>query len=179
MFLQPQHLQQQDRYHENALRLRTASMTPHPWGVAALAFQSSAQDQGKVAFRQIVGALEDGTVFDMPDASPLPAAVTVPEDAQGQYVWLTLPERAPGAREVSSVGEEGASRYVLDYEAVIDSASDGHAQHQLDLAHPRFELVVRSTPRPGHLCMRLARVLEVRDQKVPLDRKRPRLPSSH
>jgi type VI secretion system protein ImpJ len=171
MFLQPQHLQQQDRYHEYLLDARTRAVTPYPWGVLELAVDTSLLQQGKVGFRRISGLFPDGAVIDLPQAAPLPDAVDVPDDAAGHFVWMTMPDRTVGTREVSARTEDGASRFVLGQENVIDAASAGHSEQVVELAHPRVELTVRSTPRKGYQVIPLARIVEVRDRIVTLDPK--------
>jgi type VI secretion system protein ImpJ len=169
MFLQPQHLQQQDRYHEYLLDARTRAMTPYPWGVLEMAVDTSLLQQGRVGFSRLLAFFPDGAVVDLPQAGPLPDAAEVPGDAAGRYVWLTLPDLKAGKREVAAATEEGASRYVLAAQSVIDSTADGHAEQTVELAHPRAELVVRETRRKGYQCLPLARIIEVRDGVVTLD----------
>ena len=170
LFMQPQHLQQADRYVENLVNARTRLLTPYPWGVSDLTVDRDACQQGRISLRAISGVMPDGTPFDAPGTGPLPVPVTVPDDAAGQFVWLTLPDSSPNMRDMAPYQEEGSStRWGILTEAVADTAAASRNEQVLELAVPRLELVIRKTPRPGYQNLRLARVSEVRDGVVTLD----------
>jgi type VI secretion system protein ImpJ len=92
LFLQPQHLQQADRYVEKLIQSRTDVITPYPWGMAEMVVDRDMAQQGRFGLRTAVGIMPDGTPFDAPNAGPLPLPIEVPEDAKGLSVWLTLPD---------------------------------------------------------------------------------------
>ena len=168
--MQPQHLQQADRYHEHLVHARTRLITPYPWGVGELVVDRDQAQQGMISLRAVSGLMPDGTPFDAPDTGPLPVAVPVPEDAAGQFVWLTLPDRSPNMRDTAPYDEEGSTtRWGIVTETVSDSASSMRSEQMLELAVPRLELAIRKTPRPGYQNIRLARITEVRDGVVTLD----------
>ncbi|MDP0928087.1 type VI secretion system baseplate subunit TssK [Paracoccus onubensis] len=170
LFMQPQHLQQADRYHEHLVHARTRLITPYPWGVGELAIDRDQAQQGMISLRAVSGLMPDGTPFDAPDTGPLPVAVPVPDDAAGQFVWLTLPDRSPNMRDTAPYDEEGSTtRWGIVTETVSDSASSMRSEQMLELAVPRLELAIRKTPRPGYQNIRLARITEVRDGVVTLD----------
>src|ERR1700684_1817326 len=101
LFLRPHHLQQSDRYLENALEARTRYVTPYPWGFAALEIDRDLAQQGKFGLPRAAGVMPDGGLFDFPSESPAPAPIEVPEAAAGQILWLSLPARSDNAREVN------------------------------------------------------------------------------
>lgn len=169
LFLQPQHLQQSDRYVERLIEARTAALTPYPWGVTELKMDRDMAQQGKIGLRAVAGIMPDGTPFDAPGTAPLPLPVDVPEEAAGLFVWLTLPDATPNGREVG-LGEEAATtRYRLDTETVTDSATGVRVEQTLEIAVPRLELALRKSPKPGYQCLRLGRIHEMRDGVVALD----------
>jgi type VI secretion system protein ImpJ len=63
-FLQPQHLQQHDRFLEAYVELRTRVLRPHSWGFLEVTLDESLLELGKLAVRSIRGTLPDGTPFD-------------------------------------------------------------------------------------------------------------------
>ena len=67
--------------------------------------------------------MPDGTPFSLPDNSPLPGAIEVPENAAGQIVWLSLPLAAANTREVEDTLNGSASRYLPATEMLIDSTA--------------------------------------------------------
>ncbi|MBK4214963.1 type VI secretion system baseplate subunit TssK [Paracoccus caeni] len=170
LFMQPQHLQQADRYHEHLVHARTRLITPYPWGVADLTIDRDQAQQGMLALRSVSGIMPDGTPFDAPGIGPLPVPVAVPDDAAGQFVWLTLPDSSPNMRDASPYEEEGATtRWGVITETVSDSASSMRTEQVVELAVPRLEVAIRKTPRPGYQNLRLARITEIRDGVVTLD----------
>lgn len=170
LFLQPQHLQQADRYLEHLVQARTRDITPYPWGVTSLRFNKDMAQQGQVALLQTSGIMPDGTPFDAPGTGPLPLPVPVPEDeAQGLDIWLTLPDAAVNGQDVAPESANSATRFVLAAETVADNAAATRTEQTVEVAHPRLELALRKTPRPGYQSLRIGRVIEMRDGIVTLD----------
>ncbi|OCX58182.1 type VI secretion system-associated protein [Thioclava sp. SK-1] len=174
LFLQPQHLQQSDRYLEHLIRARTQAITPYPWGLSELRFNRDMLQQGQIAVTAVAGIMPDGTPFDAPGSVPLPVPVKVPEDeAQGLQIWLTLPDPSINGQDVAPDGADNATRYRLAAEAVADNASATRSEQMVEIAQPRLELVARNTPRPGYQNIRLGRIIELRDGIVTLDDTQP------
>ena len=77
-FLQPQHLQQHDRYLESYVELRSRDLRPYSWGFLEMTLDDSLLELGKLAIRSARGVLPDGTPFDCPARDPLPPPLTFP-----------------------------------------------------------------------------------------------------
>lgn len=170
LFLQPHHLQQADRYLEQMVRQRTRAASPHAWGFETLQLDRNLLQQGRVGLTAMAGIFADGTPFEAPAAAALPLPVAVPEAGAGLHVWLTLPDQAANGREYAAPDEGGAAtRYVTDVETIADGSTAMRQEAQIAIARPRLELDIRATPKPGHQCLRLARITEVRDRVVTLD----------
>lgn len=170
LFLQPQHLQQADRWVENLVRGRTGVITRYPWGVIEMQIDRDLAQQGRIGLRAVAGIMPDGTPFDAPGSGPLPVAAEVPDDAAGSFVWLTLPDTSPNTRDAAPLDDSSVpTRWGVVAETISDSASSARIEQVLELAVPRLELSVRKTPRAGYQNLRLARIAEVRDGVVTLD----------
>ena len=170
LFLQPQHLQQSDRYLENLIKARTSVITPYPWGLVEMKIDRDLAQQGRLGLRSAVGIMPDGTPFDAPNSDVLPTPVPVPEDAAGMTVWLTLPDAAQNGQDVGGPGGTSAgTRYWINTETVADNASSTRVEQTIEIAVPRLELSLRKTPRAGYQNLPLARVSEVRDGVVSFD----------
>jgi type VI secretion system protein ImpJ len=170
LFLQPHHLQQNDRYIEKLLEARTRHVSPYPWGLEEIKVNRDRLQQGRIELAAVSGIFPDGTPFDAPSVAALPVGVAVPEGSDGLNVWLTLPDLVMNGREVAMDTEAGAAtRYVLGAETVADSASALRLEQQIEIAQPRLELDLRQSPKPGYQCIKVARILEVRDNIVILD----------
>jgi type VI secretion system protein ImpJ len=170
LFLRPHHFQQSDRYLERQLEGRVSHVSPYPWGFTALEIDRDLSQQGKFGLRRAAGVLPDGAAFSLPDTSPLPPAITVPEAAAGQYIWLTMPEAAANTREVDAA-DDGASRFAVATETIIDSTSSLRQDQAIEVAVPRLVFEIRKAPKPGFLCLAMARVIEVGDKAIVYDEK--------
>src|ERR1700742_4302760 len=160
LFLRPHHLQQSDRYLENALESRTRYATPYPWGFAALEIDRDLAQQSKFALRRGSGVRADGTPVDIPAESALAAAIAVPETASQQTVWLTMPMASPNMREADDRDSDSAARYTTHSEPFIDSTSSLRIEEEVDIAFPRLSLELRKTAKPGFTHLGIARILE-------------------
>jgi type VI secretion system protein ImpJ len=171
LFLRPHHLQQSDRYMEALLESRVRHVTPYPWGFSTIEIDRDLAQQSKFSVRRAAGVMPDGTPFDIPGSSPLPAPIDVPESAGKQLLWLSLPLGSANTREVEDAEAESASRYYPASEVLIDATSPLRIEEEIDVAHPRLSFELRRTAKPGYVGLPIARVLEVRDRTIVFDEK--------
>ena len=171
LFLRPNHLQQGDRYLEHLLNSRTKNITPYPWGFSHLELDRDLAEQDKFGLRRAAGVMPDGTPFDVPTDSPLPEPIDLPDTAVNQIIWLMMPLAASNTREVDAKEAESGSRYIVGTEILIDSTSHIRVEEEIDVAFPRLWFEVRKTPKPGHLCIPMVRITEIRDKAVVFDEK--------
>src|SRR6185436_13735342 len=78
VLLSPQHLQAQDRYHDDALAFQLGAMTFCPWGFSRLTFDREALTGGTLVVTTAAGRFPDGLLFDAPlsGATPAPKALS-------------------------------------------------------------------------------------------------------
>lgn len=170
LFLQPHHFQQHDRYFEKLLESRTRLISPYPWGFSDIEVDRDVAQQNKFGLRSASGIFQDGTPFDLPGTSAPPPAIEVPEGAEGNFVWLTMPAATPNMREVGTDDEASrGSRFFLDRERVSDSTAAMRLEQDIEIAQPRLAFDLRKTEKPGFHCLKLAKVVEVRDKQVIYD----------
>jgi len=170
LFLQPHHLQQNDRYIEKFVEGRTRYAAPYPWGFSEIRYDRDAGQQGRFGVRAMTGVFPDGTPFNAPDIHALPAPIDIEDGSEGMSIWLTLPDLVSNERETAMSGESGiATRYVLGAETVTDSANSVRVENEVEIAQLRLELDVRRKPRAGYQNLKLADIVEVRDKTVVLD----------
>src|SRR5580698_4777533 len=79
LFLQPQHLQQQERYFERLVRTSTGGLRPFAWGLTQLELDSDLLTLGKFAVRSAAGILPDGTPFSLPGYADPPRPLDLAE----------------------------------------------------------------------------------------------------
>lgn len=171
LFLRPHHLQQSDRYLESLVENRVRHVTPYPWGFSSLEIDRDLAQQSKFSLRRATGIMPDGTPFDIPGMSPVPAPIDVPENAAKQLLWLTMPLGAANSREVEPADAESASRFYPATERLIDATSQLRIEEEIEIAHPRLSFELRKTAKPGFVGLPVARVVEVRDRNIVLDEK--------
>jgi type VI secretion system protein ImpJ len=169
LFLRPHHLQQGDRYLEHLVESRVRHVTPYPWGFSHLELDHDLATQSKFAVRRAVGVMPDGTPFAIPDDSPIPPPIDVPDTAASQLCWLSLPVAAPNTREVDERSAESASRYAKGAETFIDSTSSLRIEEEIDIAYPRLAFELRRTVKPGYASLAIARIVEIRDKTIVFD----------
>ncbi len=172
MFLRAQHFQQQDRWLEQSLRVRTMALRPHPWGVTELAINRDLLTTGRFALASAAGVFEDGTPFAIPGETDHPPPLDLPDSVRNAVVYLAAPIRQPGAVEVAMGDTDGpgGGRFTLrDFEA-YDTHSASPTPAELQVGRLRLRYMLETDDRSGYLCIGLTRVNEVAaDRRVSLD----------
>lgn len=173
-FLQPQHLQQHDRFLEAHVELRTRGLRPYSWGFLEVSLDESLLELGKVALRSARGALPDGTPFDCPGRDPLPAPLDVPPTLRDSVVSLVLPVRQPGADEadLGSGSPDGLARYTAGEVEVKDSNASFDRTALVQVGRLRLQLLKEADVSAAYSGLGIARVTERQaDNRVVLDRR--------
>ncbi|MCX8256536.1 Type VI secretion protein [Beijerinckiaceae bacterium RH AL1] len=173
MFLRVHHFQQADRWTERYVRAATRELRPYPWGLAEFAINRELLAVGKFALTYARGIFTDGTPFEAPGDTDLPAPLELVEGVQEIIVHLALPSRQPGTAEVGTARREDAgTRYRRhDYDA-SDANSDSFSSSGLEVARLRLSYAPSNGPLAGLERIPVARITEVRsDLAVLLDDK--------
>src|SRR5262245_12821458 len=173
-FLQPQHLQQHDRYLEANVESRTRALRPYSWGFLEVSLDDSLLELGKLAVRSARGVLPDGTSFDCPERDPLPPPLDVPATLRDALVVLALPVRRPGLddAELGEVGPDSPARYVAGELEVKDSNASFDRTALIQIGRLRLQLLKEADVSGVYTGLGVARVVERRaDNRVVLDRR--------
>lgn len=167
MFLRPQHFQQNDRYVDWLVRSRVAGLAPFSWGVSELRINRELLLTGKFSVESCRGVLEDGTPFSLPDLADHPAPLAPADSVRNALVYLALPVRQPGAPEVTLPSRDDAgARYAAGEAAVFDTVSGFEGQANLQVGRLRLRYLLETEERAGYTCLGLARIVEVRPDRV-------------
>jgi type VI secretion system protein ImpJ len=117
LFLEPNHLQQQDRYHERLLALRVASLRARDWGVLESAMDPQALQGGEIRLERLRAVLPDGTLLtvggELDDVLP-PRPIDAQRSSTGEvdvYVGLAQ-ENAAGANVELATNPTSPLRYL-------------------------------------------------------------------
>jgi type VI secretion system protein ImpJ len=171
LFLRPHHFQQQDRYVENLVSARCAPIRPFGWGFLGLELNAELLPLGQVALTRAVGVLPDGTPFDVPGQDDAPLPLDVPENTHNQIVYLAVPARRPGSREVSPDDDaEVMARYLTREVEVGDAAGAEGEAARVQVGRLRLRLMLEGEERSGYVCIPALRIKQCEaDRRVALD----------
>ena len=171
LFLQPQHLQQQERYIERLVRASTAGLRPFSWGLTRLELDADQLTLGKFAVRVAAGILPDGTPFTAPGDVDPPRPIDLPETARNSTVYLILPARQPGGVETAPPEQvETVARYVVAEHEAADTNAGYQGSAMVQVGRLRLRYALEGAARAGHAAIGLARIAEIRpDKSVMLD----------
>jgi type VI secretion system protein ImpJ len=171
MFLQPQHLQQHDRYLQTQLELRAAGLRPYAWGFTSLEIDPQLLQLGKVALLSASGVLPDGTPFDMPADDNLPEPLDIPEGTRNVLVALALPLRRPDVAETGNeeTNENLARHRTADLD-VRDSNDPDAGSAVMHVGKLRVRLALEPDVANAYTTLGVARVAErLPDNRIVLE----------
>ena len=174
--LTPQHLQAQDRYLDELLRLQLGALTFCPWGITRLEIDREALAGGTVVVRAVTGRFPAGLLFDAPasDPSPPPRALDMAwqQDQRAIIVSIAIPEYRPGARNVvgrdaRATGAASTARWRGEDQLARDETT-GLAERPIQIARPNLRLLLEGDSAEGDVVMPLVRLLRTPAGEVSL-----------
>ncbi|WP_448213881.1 type VI secretion system baseplate subunit TssK [Colwellia sp. MEBiC06753] len=157
MLLQPQHFQQNARFHEAQLRNVTQLCQNSLWGMATIEIDKSQLKQGKLSLNQISGMLPDGSYFDAPEIDGLPNALDINESHLNQTIYLASTIRRYGNTEISrEIHANDVSRLRIEEYDFRDVSSTGSLKQTLEVAGYNFCLLTDADVRDEYDCIAIA-----------------------
>ncbi len=166
MFLNPQHFQQQERYIEVLVDSKFQATGAYRWGMYDFEFDQKLLGLGKISLTRGSGVFADGTPFDFPDVDAPPSVIDIPENTQNQIVYLCLPVKRQGARDiVTDDSSQSLARYVREDQEIRDVASDSSESIKIDVGRLNLKLLLGSDDMSGYVRIGLLRIDEMRDDK--------------
>lgn len=180
LFLEPHHLQRQDRYHERLLARRLGAVASNDWGVIALEIDPRALQAGEVHVTRLEAILPDGTPLSVGESSGdlLPArrldGPVAGAQAQLVDVYVALAQEDDGAANVDLVGDPAShARYLRGRSSAVDFNS-GTEERTLDWARHNLRLLFGDERRDRFDVLRVAQLARagsgavvLREQFVP------------
>ncbi|KAF1026142.1 MAG: hypothetical protein GAK37_02724 [Pseudomonas sp.] len=171
MLLQPQHLQQHDRFLQTQLEARVSGLRAYGYGFSRLEIDPQQLALGKLSLLAYSGVLPDGTPVGLPFDDEMPLPLEIPADARDLKVVLALPSLRPGVPEVDDrPGFENFARHrSSEYEAWDSNGLDSSAL--MSVGKLRLRLAFEGDVADAHTTLGIAHVVEKRaDKSVVLDR---------
>jgi type VI secretion system protein ImpJ len=172
MFLQPQHLQQHDRFLAQQAQMRLAATAAYGWGFVSLTMDSAALRLGKIAITDAHGVMPDGLAFDIPGQDPAPAAFDVPADARDQLVVLAITLQRAGVTETDAESDTGSMppRYRSTEVEVGDTNANGQRAAPIQVGRMNLRIVLARDAGEGVATVGICKLVERQaDNKVLLD----------
>lgn len=163
LFIKPQHFQQLTKASEAALHQRLSSLNTAFYGFSELQLNQEYLSLGKVAITRARGIMPDGTVFDIPGDLPPPPPLEIDDDGtQRRHVYLCLPLRTGGGREVSWPDSPANYRYIAQAQEIKDTHTADGDQVRVELAVPNLQLKREGEDCSAYTRLALTRILERR-----------------
>jgi len=162
LLLSPQHLQLHDRYFEDQLGFQMGALVKYPWGFTSLTVDPEAAEGGVLSLPSASGIMEDGLLFDFPDADPAPDSKTLDDfwkpDQRSMTAYLAIPEYRAGDRNVSGDGPVSRTRYSAEVSYRRDE-NTGVAERPVEVARKNLRLLVEGESMEGMTTLPVARIL--------------------
>lgn len=173
MLLTPQHLQAQDRHHEDVLAFQVGALSFCPWGFSRVEIDTDALASGTLVVNAVSGRFSDGLLFDAPLSGPTPPPKACLEafggDQSSLIVYLGVPEYRPGARNVARVGDAVLTRWHADEQLARDETT-GLTERPIQVAPPTLRLLLEGESLEGYTVLPLTRVMRGASGDLSIDR---------
>ena len=160
-FLNPQHLQIQDRYLEQSMHFHLHALNFRPWGFESLRIDQEALAAGIFSISEASGILPDGLLFDIPVSDPAPPQRPLADqfgpDQDSLDVYLTVPHYRERGLNVASARRDGDARYRAEVEMIRDD-NTGQSEKPILVAKKNFRLLVEGENLDGSSYLRVAKV---------------------
>lgn len=172
LLLSPQHLQLHDRYFEDQLEFQMGALSRYPWGFSELTVDPEALEGGVISVPRAAGIMEDGLIFDFPDADSAPESKNLNDywqpDQNRMMVFLAIPEYRTGDRNVTSGGSGTRTRFTAEMSYQRDE-NTGLAEKPVEVARKNLRFLSEGESLEGLSTLPVARVLRDANGHLSLD----------
>lgn len=168
MLMCPQHLQQQDLYHQRMLSSWFGALSPYSWGAVSVRIDPGALGSGELRLLSFTGVLPDGTPLsfrqgdrEAPAARPIeghfPAGQQEPLE-----IFLGLPVEREGVPSFEEAADARAqfpprARFAMETRMVRDLASAGRPV-EITFGTPNVVVLFGNEPRDDFSAIKVAEV---------------------
>src|SRR5436190_3330799 len=143
-FLNPQHLQAQDRYLETVLQFKTDALIFRPWGFSRLALDRHQLSAGTVQISECAGIFADGLPFDVPAADlpppPRDTKAYFTGDRTSALAFLSIPAYRSGGVNVAGSSGTTDARYRTEFEMLRDE-NTGLSEQPVPVARKNLRIL--------------------------------------
>lgn len=170
LFLQPQHLQQHDRFVEHLIDAKHTLLNKNLWGFTELKLDLSLLSVGKLGIASARGIFEDGTLFDIPNIDQSPTPYVIEEGLKNTTLYLALPLKQAGNVEVATPESERVHRYDIINRNVVDHVADSQFESTLQLGSLACQILSEHDDLSAYTVLPITRISETRaNHQITLD----------
>ncbi len=171
-FLNPQHLQLQDRYLEQSLQFHLQALNFRPWGFERLRINQDALSTGILSISEASGIMPDGLLFDIPSSDQVPPQRPLADqfapDQDSIEVFLAIPNYRERGVNVASAQQGGEARYRAEVQMMRDD-NTGTSEKPIMVARKNLRLLVEGENLEGCSSLRIAKVNKTNGGRFELD----------
>ncbi|AKT38900.1 type VI secretion system baseplate subunit TssK [Chondromyces crocatus] len=176
LFMTPQHLQQQDQYHEALLHSRLRAIMAYDWGVTGVQFDERALAAGQLKLTKCHGVFPDGTGFfvgdrgeDQVEARPLEGVF--PAALEALDVFLAVPNPRETAANISlDPAKAGPAQRFVASQTTVPDLNTGRNDTSVTWARGNMRLLFGTEPRDAYQTVRIAQLVRDRTGSIVLKR---------
>jgi type VI secretion system protein ImpJ len=165
MFLQPQHLQQQNRYVEDLIQHKTKVINKHNWGLSEISLDKSGFEYGIFGLTQCSGIFPDGTVFDIPGKDEAPAPIQIPKGSNNKLIYLAIPAKKSNSADTTLDKQQQGYRYYAENVDMMDNIVGSNQIANVQLGKLGLCLLVGNENISSYSAIPVAKIKEVRTTK--------------
>lgn len=170
LFLQPHHFQQNDRYWEYLIHLKTRANNAYLWGFQQLDYNIEHLSLGKISITSAVGIFPDGAVFNVPHSDAAPTAFDVPNNVSDLQVYLALPLRRQGVPECSEKNDSVISRHKAHEVEIQDNNTREGQSTMMSVGQVNLTILTNLDDLSGYTVLPLIKIKESQaDHHIVLD----------
>ncbi len=164
LLLSPEHLQQQDRYHEDRSNELFQTARPLGYGLVRLEMDEDAIHNGQVLVHRAVGVLSGGNPFSIPDRDELPLGRTIdghfPLNENSVPVYLGLRVHRPGQAQLAPPAADGKSeaRY-REASTRVSNETTGEGEREVRIAQPNLRILFKDENLGDHEAIPIAEIV--------------------
>jgi type VI secretion system protein ImpJ len=154
------------------LGFHLGALSRYPWGFSELTVDPEALEGGILSVPKAAGIMEDGLLFDFPEADPAPDSKALEEywkpDQATMIAYLAIPEYRAGDRNVSSEGTGARARFSAEVSFRRDE-NTGVAERPVEVARKNLRLLVEGESLEGVAALPVGRILRDAKGSMSLD----------
>lgn len=181
------HFEQQERYFEQLVYMKTTQSLCNFYGLFEVEFSNELLNLGKIALSRVSGIAQDGSIFNAPSDDLLPQALEINSNVGSPIITLKIPTHSDSIADISLNNTFSNSKYIATNVPVVSKIHDDineyntqkdgeifytHETSSLVLGSLRLKLGLLGDKSPNELEIPIAKIKNIHhNKKIELDDK--------